>query len=85
MAIFTMYERFYYRYFKFNIERSLRFGWDSFEIFMAISNLSRMSQTRQGQFLDSTRPGAAGREKACWRARTRLPSDSTASGPAGGE
>ena len=35
MAIFTMYERFYYRYFKFNIEQSLRFGWDSFEFFMA--------------------------------------------------
>lgn len=67
MAIFTMYERFYYRYFKFNIERSLRFGWDSFEIFMAISDLSKVSQARQDQFLDSTHPGAAGRENARWR------------------
>ena len=67
MAIFTMYERFYYRYFKFNTERPLRFGWDSFEIFMAISDLSRVPQAWQGRFLDSTRLGAVSREKARWR------------------
>ena len=48
MAIFTIYERFYYRYFKFNIERSLRFGWDSFEIFMAAENSDTISYRKCG-------------------------------------